>query len=128
MHVFEKPCLLLSDGPLGTVSPHVYSLRRKDQIVRLNDTPGFDDSKRPDIDILTDLAFYLTRAYQTNPKLLLSGAIYLHPINEPRLQGTAKKNLTMFKLLCGDESLHSVLLATTMWCQEIEADGMKRQT
>jgi hypothetical protein len=107
--------------------PHVYSLRRKDQIMRLIDIPGFDDSKRPDIDILTELAFYLTGAYQANPKLLLSGAIYLQPINEPRLQGTVK-NLTMFKLLCGDESLHSVVLATTMWRQEIEANGMKRQT
>lgn len=94
--------------------------------MRLIDTPGFDNSKRPDIDILTDLAFYLTSAYKSNPKILLSGIIYLHPIHEPRLPGTARKNLNMFKLLCGDESLSSVVLATTMWHKGIEVEAAKR--
>lgn len=94
--------------------------------MRLIDTPGFDDSKRSDIDILTDLAFWLIMAYNTNPKILLSGIIYLHPIHEPRLQGTARKNLNMFKLLCGDENLHSVVLATTMRHKDIEIDASRR--
>lgn len=111
---------------MGTVSPCVYSLRRKGQVVRLTDTPGFDGSKRPDIDILTDLAFYLTSVYNTTPRISLSEIIYLHPIHEPRLQGTAKKNLNMFRLRCGDENLHSVVLATTMWHKGIEADGSRR--
>ncbi|KAL8987464.1 MAG: hypothetical protein Q9177_003323 [Variospora cf. flavescens] len=113
---------------VGTISPSVYSLRRKGQIVRLIDTPGFDDSKRSDIDVLTDLAFHLASAYQTNPKILLSGIIYLHPIDQPKLAGTARKNLAMFKLLCGDESLQSVVLATTMWRDEIQADATQRVT
>ncbi|KAL8647109.1 MAG: hypothetical protein Q9210_005749 [Variospora velana] len=122
------------DVPIGhslhssTISPSVYSLRRKGQVVRLIDTPGFDDSKRSDIDVLTDLAFHLASAYQTNPKILLSGIIYLHPIDQPRLAGTARKNLAMFKLLCGDEILQSVVLATTMWRDEIEADAAQRVT
>ncbi|KAL9018199.1 MAG: hypothetical protein Q9185_004472 [Variospora sp. 1 TL-2023] len=110
----------------GTISPSVYSLRRRGQVVRLIDTPGFDDSKRSDIDVLTDLAFHLASAYQTNPKILLSGIIYLHPIDQPKLAGTARKNLAMFKLLCGDESLQSVVLATTMWRDEIQADAAQR--
>lgn len=110
----------------STVSPSVYSLRRKGQNVRLIDTPGFDDGKRPDIEVLTDLAYHLASAYKTTPKILLSGVIYLHPIHEPRLAGTARKNLAMFKLLCGDDSLHSVVLATTMWQKGIEAEATKR--
>ncbi|KAL8968749.1 MAG: hypothetical protein Q9197_004713 [Variospora fuerteventurae] len=112
----------------GTISPSVYSLRRRGQVVRLIDTPGFDDSKRSDIDVLTDLAFHLASAYQTNPKILLSGIIYLHPIDQPKLAGTARKNLAMFKLLYGDESLQSVVLATTMWRDEIQADAAQRVT
>lgn len=95
-------------------------------MVHLIDTPGFDDSKRPDIDILTDLAYYLTSAYRTEPKLLLSGVIYLHPIQEPRFQGTARKNLNMFKLLCGESNMRCVVLATTMWREGIEEEATKR--
>ncbi|KAL9125115.1 MAG: hypothetical protein Q9217_005635 [Psora testacea] len=32
----------------------------------------------------------------------------------------------MFKLLCGDENLHSVVLATTMWHKDIETDASRR--
>ena len=108
------------------MEPVVYSLSRKGQMVRLIDTPGLDDSKRPDIDILTDLAYYLTVAYDTKPKLLLSGVIYLHPIQEPKFQGTARKNLNMFKLFCGDSSMHCVVLATTMWSEGIGEEATKR--
>lgn len=106
----------------------MYSFRHHGRIVRLFDTPGFDDSSKPDVHILTDIAYHLTQAYAQGPKLLLSGIIYLHPINQPRMQGTAKKNLTMFRLLCGEESMRSVVLATTMWSKDTsEGEGMRQQ-
>lgn len=105
----------------------VYSLRYRGYVVRLIDTPGFDDSKKPDVEILNDIAYWLTRAYAAEPRLLLSGIVYLHPIHEPRMQGTAKKNLNMFKLLCGEESLRCVVLATTMWSKVFKSEGQGRQ-
>lgn len=110
-----------------TSDPAMYSFKRKGQVVRLIDTPGFDDSRKPDVQILMDLAWYLTCTYKTEPRLLLSGAIYLQPIHEPRFQGTARRNLTVFKLLMGEHALHSVVLATTMWSKADETEGLMRQ-
>ena len=113
---------------IGTAEVTIYSLRRKGHIVRLFDTPGFDDSKKGDIEILSEVAFWLTSAYAAEPKLLLSGIVYLHPINKPKMQSSAMKNLTMFKLLCGRENLSSVVLATTMWdSRGSQADKQMRQ-
>lgn len=105
----------------------MYSLRRNGRVVRLIDTPGFDDSTRSEIDILSEIALWLNMAYTASPRLLLSGLIYLHPINEPKMQGSAKRNLNMFRLLCGDANLNSVVLATTMWEKVTTLDGEKRE-
>ncbi|KAH8194395.1 hypothetical protein TruAng_011438 [Truncatella angustata] len=87
------------------------------QRVYLIDTPGFDDTNlnggRSDSDVLSELADWLNRSYQTGVKL--AGIIYLHRITDARMQGTALKNLQMFKRLCGDKGLPGVVLATTMW-------------
>ena len=99
----------------GTAEVTMYSLRRKGRVVRLFDTPGFNDSRKDDVEILAEIAFWLARAYAADPKLLLSGIVYLHPINAPKMGNAAMNKLTMFKLLCGEGSLSSVVLATTMW-------------
>ncbi|KAI8683158.1 hypothetical protein LRP88_04872 [Fusarium phalaenopsidis] len=65
--------------------------------VYLIDTPGFDDSNKSDTEIL------------------LHGVIYLHRIIDTRMQGSAKKNILLFKKLCGHNALRNVVLATTMW-------------
>ena len=103
----------------------MYSVRRHGQMIRLIDTPGFDDSRRDDLEILTEITYWLNQAYIV--KLHLGGIVYLHPIHEPRLGGVARRNLTMFKLLCGKDSLSSVVLATTMWSKVEQAEGEKRQ-
>jgi hypothetical protein len=59
------------------------------------------------------IADWLSTAYQF--KIQLTGIVYLHRILDPRLGGAAMKNLRMFKKLCGDKGLGSVVLATTMW-------------
>ena len=45
----------------------------------------------------------------------LAGIVYLHEISQDRITGTARKNLTLFKKLCGDEAVKHVVLATTKW-------------
>ncbi|KAG9660846.1 hypothetical protein KCU64_g2942, partial [Aureobasidium melanogenum] len=81
--------------------------------VHLIDTPGFDDTNRTDSDVLRDIVFWLNAAYKESVKL--SGIVYLHPIDHRRMTGSAYKNLRMFRKLCGDESLQTVVLGTTMW-------------
>ncbi|XXG98512.1 hypothetical protein Hte_004836 [Hypoxylon texense] len=93
--------------------------------IYLIDTPGFDDTNRSDSDILKTIAEWMTRSYINNIKL--SGIIYLHRITDTRVQGTAKKNLFMFKKLCGPSAMKNVLLVTTMWENVQQADGERRE-
>ena len=74
------------------------------------DTPGFDDTIG-----FRDLASWLTKTYAENIKL--SGIIYLHRIANARFSGHDMRSLRVFKKLCGDENLASVVLATTFWNQ-----------
>ncbi|MCJ1255261.1 hypothetical protein MMC24_003077 [Lignoscripta atroalba] len=88
-------------------------LHKGNQKVHLIDTPGFDDTHRSDTDVLKDIAFFMTTIY--SKKVKLAGMLYLHRITDVRMQGSALKNVHMFKELCGEGSLSTVVLATTMW-------------
>jgi hypothetical protein len=103
----------------------VFDFQHNGTTVYLIDTPGFDDTFRTDSDVLKDIAFWLNAAYQA--KLELSGIVYLHPIDKNRMTGSAHKNLRMFQELCGDSSLGSVVLATTMWANVKLSDGESRE-
>ena len=45
----------------------------------------------------------------------VAGIIYLHDITQKRMFGTTRKNLDMFRKLCGDEALKNVVIGTTKW-------------
>ncbi|KAH8800296.1 P-loop containing nucleoside triphosphate hydrolase protein [Xylogone sp. PMI_703] len=97
-----------------TTEVGVYSFKYdENRTVYLIDTPGFDDTTRSDTDILKDIAFFLSTVYSNEVKL--AGIIHLHRITDPRMGGSALKNLYMLQRLCGDRGLSSVILATTMW-------------
>ncbi|KAK3299251.1 P-loop containing nucleoside triphosphate hydrolase protein [Chaetomium fimeti] len=107
-----------------TADIEIYSFQYGDRTVYLIDTPGFDDTSRSDTEILKDIAFFLAGIY--SQKVRLAGIVYLHRISDPRMQGSALKNLHMFQKLCGDRGLSSVVLATTMW-KGLEATEEGRQ-
>ncbi|KAN0081953.1 hypothetical protein V8E54_003251 [Elaphomyces granulatus] len=92
----------------------------------LVDTPGFDDTYRSDTDILGELANWLNDSYAE--EIRLTGIIYLHRISDTRLRQAARKNLKMFKALCGEDGLPSVVLATTRWTNVSLVDGIMRET
>ncbi|KAJ5102659.1 P-loop containing nucleoside triphosphate hydrolase protein [Penicillium argentinense] len=96
----------------STVDVYAYEISPR-QTVYLIDTPGFDDTNRSDTAILREIASWLGDSYRNN--ILLNGIIYLHRITDIRMQGSAKKNLIMFKQLCGQDALKKVILVTTMW-------------
>ncbi|EMD32135.1 hypothetical protein CERSUDRAFT_99815 [Gelatoporia subvermispora B] len=93
--------------------------------VTLIDTPGFDDTTRSDTDILKVIADYLCNAYQNEKKL--SGIIYMHRISDFRMGGTSKRNFTMFRKLCGDDTLKNVLIVTNMWGEVSAEVGSARE-
>ncbi|KAM0476109.1 hypothetical protein ACHAPX_006526 [Trichoderma viride] len=96
-----------------TSSVSIHAATIKGQKCQLVDTPGFDDTNRPDAEILREVANWLNISHEN--KIQLAGIIYLHRISDNRLGGAAMKNLRMFKRLCGRDSLQCVVLATTMW-------------
>lgn len=91
----------------------------------LVDTPGFDDSKRSDYEILRELVTWLIKSYSDN--IQLTGIIYLHRILDVRLGGTAMRNLRMFKKLVGQDNLGSIILATTFWGSVDNMIGIERE-
>ncbi|KAJ8114619.1 hypothetical protein OPT61_g3546 [Boeremia exigua] len=91
----------------------------------LVDTPGFDDTYKPDTDILKEIANWLATAYED--KIQLAGIVYLHRILDVRLGGAAMKNLRMFRALCGESSLEAVVLATTRWEKVDQDEGLDRE-
>ncbi|KAJ4138390.1 hypothetical protein NW768_002214 [Fusarium equiseti] len=76
-------------------------------------TPGFDDTARSDTEVLKEIAFFFSQIYKKNVQL--AGIIYLHRITDNRMSGSAFKNLSMFKQLCGENAFAHVVLCTSMW-------------
>ncbi|TCD63735.1 hypothetical protein EIP91_004986 [Steccherinum ochraceum] len=91
----------------------------------LIDTPGFDDTTKSDTDILKMIALHLSSTYEAGVKL--SGVIYMHRISDIRVGGVNRRNFSMFRKLCGEETLRNVLLVTNMWGAVDPAIGEKRE-
>ena len=96
-----------------------------DRTVYLIDTPGFDDTNRSDTEVLSEIAAWLGNSYRSN--ILLHGIIYLHRITDIRMRGSARKNLIMFKQLCGTDALKKVILVTTMWDKVSSDEAVMRE-
>ncbi|KAF9004220.1 kinase-like domain-containing protein [Cyathus striatus] len=77
------------------------------------DTPGFDDSERTDYEVLKDIVNWLADTYRQD--IVLTGILQLHSIAEVRMRGTPRKNLDVFRRLCGEDALKNVILTTTYW-------------
>lgn len=58
----------------------------------------------------------------------LAGVVYLYDISQTRMLGTTRKNLEMFRKLCGDDALKSVILATTKWGKIDNQTGEQRES
>ncbi|KAK3343124.1 hypothetical protein B0H65DRAFT_510082 [Neurospora tetraspora] len=76
-------------------------------------------------EVLKAIGVWMGDTYSKNIKL--NGIIYLHRITDPRMVGSAKKNLFIFKKLCGQNALKHVTLATTMWEAVQPSDGERRE-
>ncbi|KAG9311528.1 hypothetical protein JVU11DRAFT_7731 [Chiua virens] len=95
--------------------------------VVLLDTPGFDDSREgvTDSNILQQIVDWLEP--KTGQWRKLNGIIYMHRISDSRVGGVSRKNIRMFRSLCGDDRLGNVRIATTNWSRVSEAEGSYRE-
>ncbi|KDR74818.1 hypothetical protein GALMADRAFT_249713 [Galerina marginata CBS 339.88] len=82
--------------------------------ITIVDTPGFDDTFKTDTEILESMANWLEESYKDDGALL-GGVIYVHDLSNDRFTGTAKRNLRMFREMCGDKALGKVVITTTKW-------------
>ena len=98
----------------------------------LIDTPGFDDTRKSDTDVLKSIAAFLgeswveprmdpsscaqlTDVFRYSAGAKLAGVIYVHRISDDKFGGLAVKNFRMFRELCGEKTLKNVILMTNMW-------------
>ncbi|KAK1757205.1 P-loop containing nucleoside triphosphate hydrolase protein [Echria macrotheca] len=110
---FSKTAVVGNDLSSCTTTISIHTACIEGQNVYLIDTPGFDDTTRTDTDILKEIATWLKKSYDS--KIQLTGIVYLHRILDNRVGGSGTSTIEMFKELCGESGLSSVVLATTMW-------------
>ena len=110
---------------LGTSSVASYPLVYKSRSFVIVDTPGFDDSRISDREVLRTLVTWLESSFRAGEKL--GGIIYFHRITDPRMQGSALSNLHTFKQLCGQDWFKNVVLGTSFWGVVDETLGKERE-
>jgi hypothetical protein len=57
----------------------------------------------------------------------IGGVLYLHDISLKRFTGTARRNLQMFRRLCGEDALNKVVFVTTSWQMDAPDDRERRE-
>ncbi|KAI0404433.1 hypothetical protein F4802DRAFT_228288 [Xylaria palmicola] len=100
----------------GTNSVAIFRTNLHDRDVYLIDTPGFDDTNREDVEILTAVSHYLSVSYANN--VSINGVVYLHRISDTRIGSSTRRNLEMMKALCGEDTYENVAIMTTMWSSD----------
>lgn len=96
---------------LGTVEPEGWPYEASDgsQLV-LIDTPGFNDSSRPDLDLLRSIVDFVHEK-----RLKVISILYIQRINERRLTGSTRNNLRMLRAMAGEHFYQNIVLLTSMW-------------
>jgi hypothetical protein len=110
---------------LGTSDLTGYTFYLNGYNVNLVDTPGFNDTHKSETEVLQDIAKWLKETYEGDTRL--NGIIYLHSLTNVRMEGSALRNLKMFRQLCGKEPLKNVILATTFWSKVDKEDALRRE-
>lgn len=93
--------------------------------ITLIDTPGFDDTTRSDTDVLKMIAAFLSTMYSDG--CTLSGIIYMQRISDFRMTGISRRNFSLFRKLCGDDTLRNVVIVTNMWGAVSANVGLARE-
>ncbi|KAL0057737.1 hypothetical protein AAF712_015612 [Marasmius tenuissimus] len=95
-----------------------------DTIFQLIETPGFDDWYM-ESSVLETLDTYLDNMLEPSPRL--AGIIYLHRLSDVRMGGMSVDNFRMFRKLCGEATLRSVVIVTNGWEEVPKENGEARE-
>lgn len=95
--------------------------------VMIVDTPGFDDTRRGNSEILEEILKVLTYQYKNKTYISLKGVVYLHRITDMRFAGSSMETLKIFTKICGESALSNVILATTRWDEVDPVLGAARE-
>lgn len=93
--------------------------------VTLVDTPGFDDTVRPQADVLKEIATFLEKTYERGKRF--TAVIYMHRITDRRMTGISMETFRLFRKICGDDAMKNVTIVTNMWEEVDEKVGQKRE-
>ncbi|KAK1232374.1 hypothetical protein PQX77_004496 [Marasmius sp. AFHP31] len=74
--------------------------------IRLVDTPGDEDA-----DALKQITDFLAGVYEQ--KITLLGLLYLQNISSPRIGGLSRRNMRIFRDICGEAAMKRVIIVTT---------------
>ncbi|KAK0734297.1 hypothetical protein B0T26DRAFT_632880 [Lasiosphaeria miniovina] len=108
-----------------TSAVSLHTVHRGNGRVHLVDTPGFDNSRLSDVEVLKLLAFWLSMAYSAG--IRIGGIIYMQRITDLRMSGTSLRSLEAFKQLCGPDAFPGITFLTTGWdIPVISRDGHAR--
>ncbi|KAK6063299.1 hypothetical protein SCUP515_12522 [Seiridium cupressi] len=114
------------DISLGTQEMAVFRYRCAPEInIYLIATPCLSNSDVSETNILRNLAAELAAMYSKS--IPLHGILYLHRISNVNIQGSAMKDLRIFKRLCDPSTLRRVILVTSFWEQVSETVGIQRE-
>lgn len=97
-----------------TQDPQAVHLTVNGRPVVLIDTPGFDDNLRSDVEILEDIAKWLSKQGYTKQQPL-DGLILLHPITQDFDSNLERRRTRILEKILGKDAYKRVVVATTMW-------------
>ena len=89
------------------------------------DTPGFDDSRLSDAEVLTKLARFLSSLHDKGQKI--HGVIFIHRITDVRLSGSSMKTVQIIKRICGEQWRGRYAFVTSMWDLVVDRDAAIRR-
>ncbi|GAP84700.1 putative GTP binding domain [Rosellinia necatrix] len=91
----------------------------------LVDTPGLDDTYRTDAEVLRSITYVLGQTHCCG--VGTAGVVYMHRISDNRFSGTAARNVSVLKKLCGERAFPRVVLGTSMWHEAAgDADSFRK--
>ncbi|KAF8856749.1 putative GTPase Era, partial [Acephala macrosclerotiorum] len=108
---------------IGTIDTDLFHIPGTN--INLMDTPGFDDTFSNDSDILSRIANCLANFH--NERIPVSGILYLHPIDQPRMKGSDMKNLEVFREIVGKRNIANCFFVTTKWSKVSDEEGALRE-
>jgi hypothetical protein len=88
-----------------------YKFEHDGKAYSIVDTLGFNDTYRSENEVLKKLADWLLKSYEDGAKV--NGIIYLHRILDTKIEGSALRNLKIFRKLCEDDFMKNFILGTT---------------